>query len=654
MKKMKQLTLFPEEKPRTQSTKLEYIKDGIVAEGHTPVYKMHKYFARRPHNVFRRLIEHYSMPGDLILDTFCGGGVTVVEGVFAGRKTIGVDINPLATFVTNCQLSRVDLQRVNTILQGMWVVVEQLTTRLFVTRCRHSGEQVNARWYDLTYSVECPRCKKETSLANDNKTMRNGVARNGSYVCCKCKKDFKAVDAKRLGDILLSVTYREPSTGNRVSHPVDAFDMELLHAAEEELICKQAQGLWLPGDEIPASWDRQQEDCLHRKSITRFTDLFTPRTLLVVSSLFDYILKKRQELSPSEFEILVFGFSAFIRFTNRLTMSTSNWMDGRPVAWAKHAYWVPNQFVEVNPIEYVEKRATAIKSGLVFQRRNTSPPELASDFGDLTSKDCSHLLITGSSESIPIPSSSIDLVLTDPPYGSNVQYGELSSYWNVWLKKALQWKDVDAIGDEAVVHRKQKSEKSKDFGFYYSKLRSIFGEAYRVLKPGRPLVFTFNNKDIRSWLAVIKAVVDSGFILDQEGVIYQEPIENYKNTAHTRHHGTVHGDFVYTFVKPATQVQYTEWKRRATESFSFERVVMEAASSVIDSSGAASTSAVYIRVFADLIPHIVSVAESTQEISPLLSNLSFSSLDKVLAQQFIYDKTTKNWKRNERIKAGSD
>jgi hypothetical protein len=81
---------------------------------------------------------------------------------------------------------------------------------------------------------------------------------------------------------------------------------------------------------------------------------------------------------------------------------------------------------------------------------------------------------------------------------------------------------------------------------------------------------------------------------------------------------------------------------------------MEAASSVIDSSGAASTSAVYIRVFADLIPHIVSVAESTQEISPLLSNLSFSSLDKVLAQQFIYDKTTKNWKRNERIKAGSD
>jgi len=175
-----------------------------------------------------------------------------------------------------------------------------------------------------------------------------------------------------------------------------------------------------------------------------------------------------------------------------------------------------------------------------------------------------------------------------------------------------------------------------------------------VLKPGRPLVFTFNNKDIRSWLAVVKAVVDSGFILDQEGVIYQEPIENYKNTAHTRHHGTVHGDFVYTFLKPSTQVQYTDWKQRTTESFSFERVVIDAASAVIDQSGAASTSAVYIRVFADLIPHIVSVAESTQEISPLLSELNFSGLDKVLAQQFIYDKTTKAWKRNERSNTVSD
>ncbi len=59
---------------------------------------MHRYFARRPWSVFRELIAHYSNPGSIILDPFCGGGVTVVEGLRLGRKVIGVDINPLATF----------------------------------------------------------------------------------------------------------------------------------------------------------------------------------------------------------------------------------------------------------------------------------------------------------------------------------------------------------------------------------------------------------------------------------------------------------------------------------------------------------------------------------------------------------------------------
>ena len=54
------------------------IDHAVVAKPHTPVYKMHRYFARRPWSVFRALIEHYSNPGSIIIDPFCGG-VTVVE-----------------------------------------------------------------------------------------------------------------------------------------------------------------------------------------------------------------------------------------------------------------------------------------------------------------------------------------------------------------------------------------------------------------------------------------------------------------------------------------------------------------------------------------------------------------------------------------------
>src|SRR4030065_333908 len=88
--------------------KVEPIDHGVVAKPHTPVYKMHRYFARRPWSVFRSLIEHYSNPGSIILDPFCGGGVTVVEGLRLGRKVIGVDINPLATFITRMEVVDVD------------------------------------------------------------------------------------------------------------------------------------------------------------------------------------------------------------------------------------------------------------------------------------------------------------------------------------------------------------------------------------------------------------------------------------------------------------------------------------------------------------------------------------------------------------------
>ena len=70
------------------------IDHAVIAQPHTPVYKMHRYFARRPWSVFRALIEHYSDPGSIILDPFCGGGVTVVEGL----QITAVDKYALPTF----------------------------------------------------------------------------------------------------------------------------------------------------------------------------------------------------------------------------------------------------------------------------------------------------------------------------------------------------------------------------------------------------------------------------------------------------------------------------------------------------------------------------------------------------------------------------
>jgi DNA modification methylase len=47
----------------------------------------------------REAINAFSLPGDTVLDPFCGGGTCVVEAVALGRNSAGFDINSLATFL---------------------------------------------------------------------------------------------------------------------------------------------------------------------------------------------------------------------------------------------------------------------------------------------------------------------------------------------------------------------------------------------------------------------------------------------------------------------------------------------------------------------------------------------------------------------------
>jgi 16S rRNA G966 N2-methylase RsmD len=56
--------------------------------------------------VVRALIERYSDPGDTVLDPFCGSGTLLVEAAIRGRDSIGVDVDPVATFVSTVKTLR--------------------------------------------------------------------------------------------------------------------------------------------------------------------------------------------------------------------------------------------------------------------------------------------------------------------------------------------------------------------------------------------------------------------------------------------------------------------------------------------------------------------------------------------------------------------
>ncbi len=74
-------------------------------------YGVHPYFTRRPYNVVRDYILHFSKERDCVLDPFGGSGVTAIEAFLENRIGIQNDINPLANFIAQgvAELSKGDL-----------------------------------------------------------------------------------------------------------------------------------------------------------------------------------------------------------------------------------------------------------------------------------------------------------------------------------------------------------------------------------------------------------------------------------------------------------------------------------------------------------------------------------------------------------------
>ena len=75
-----------------------------VSEGkNDTIYKLHSYHTKVPYKSIIHFIEHFTDPGDTVLDVFCGSGMTAVASTMVGRHSISCDLSPICTFIThNC------------------------------------------------------------------------------------------------------------------------------------------------------------------------------------------------------------------------------------------------------------------------------------------------------------------------------------------------------------------------------------------------------------------------------------------------------------------------------------------------------------------------------------------------------------------------
>src|SRR3989304_2958664 len=63
-------------------------------------HNIHAYTAKLIPQIPRYFIEKYTSREDVVFDPFCGSGTTLLEAMLLARNAIGIDINPLATLIS--------------------------------------------------------------------------------------------------------------------------------------------------------------------------------------------------------------------------------------------------------------------------------------------------------------------------------------------------------------------------------------------------------------------------------------------------------------------------------------------------------------------------------------------------------------------------
>lgn len=469
---------------------LTNIKNTTESKPHTPVYKMHKYFARRPWNVFRDLIAQYSSPDEIILDPFSGGGVTVVEALRLKRKIVGVDVNPLAIYITKMETAPLDLERFQNEIARVSENTKEQILSLYSTRCAKCNSKAYADWYE-----------------HDEKHHR--IVRL-KYFCNKCGK-------------------------SRIKKPTRN-DIALTNEIERKCDQKiQENKLWYPKTKIPSG---DKTSSLIKKGTTHFHELYTKRNLLALATLF----KEIGVSDAIETDFLRFAFSGSLKWASRQSHLRGKVVEG----WAMHAYWIYPKSLEINVWNTFERRIQAIARGKQYSNSELGHfYKPAKTFEELKSESTC-LLLNSSSAMLPISDGSIDVIITDPPYGGNVNYGELSDFWWIWLNDETVEKS-----DEAIINKTQ----DKSLEDYERLLGSVFKECFRVLRPGGAFVSTFNSKDARVVTSFILALTINGFKIVHDSVSYQNPIKAYSTTIHAMQIGAFAGDFVFKFTKPTQPAQ---------------------------------------------------------------------------------------------------
>jgi DNA modification methylase len=95
-------TWIPREKDGLLERLLQFVPPQAEGSAHS-IHNLHPYPAKYIPHIPAELISEHTNERHLVLDPFCGSGTTLVEAALRGRKSYGIDSNPIACLVSRAK-----------------------------------------------------------------------------------------------------------------------------------------------------------------------------------------------------------------------------------------------------------------------------------------------------------------------------------------------------------------------------------------------------------------------------------------------------------------------------------------------------------------------------------------------------------------------
>ncbi len=414
--------------------------DHLEEKSRPTLYRSLKYWGKKPHSIWREIIEYNTNYKDIVYDPFAGSALTFFESLKSGRKPVVADINPLTLFIIEVYSGNYDMEKLITRFNVIKNIVSNTTLyrKNYIGKCMNCGKTIdiyNYRWSGNTqngYSYKCPFC-------------------NNVYTC-----------------------------------------KESIEVYNEDL------GYWKPDLNI-ASFQSVCSSSLKYFGSDLISDVWSSRNLEILSLIFNLINESDSDLRLP----LMFAFLQTLHLTTKMCALRSE-KTNRPLStsWGRPAYMYLKNRMEQNPLLQFE-RSLFEKNGVIkaLNSKEEYLPQytFSQDIDDIDRVDGIVML----ENSKVINGFNADFIITDPPYGPVIQYGELSCVWNCWLEK-FDPKYKLNLQDEIIVNN------YKGYDKYLQDMTAVLTNCKSILK-NNCMVLTFNSNNTQDFDVINKAIINSGF-----------------------------------------------------------------------------------------------------------------------------------------------